>query len=230
MSRRLSSAVALGIIVAVAAPAAAHVTIQPNEGVTGAFSRFVVRVPNERPDASTVRVDVEFPSLAFVSFEPKDGWRRNVQEGEFAEPVEAFGDEVAEGVLSVSWRGGEIGPGEFDEFGFSARMPDGEEELEFRAFQHYSSGEVVEWTGPADSDEPASHVAVYDIGAGEGEGQLAVLARVNDAQGQTDHASHLAALQEEDSNVPLLLGVAALVVALIALFLALRRPRSPSDA
>ena len=183
MKKFIAAAVAVAGAVVFAAPALAHVTVQPNEAVIGTFSRFVVRVPNERDDAGTTKVTVELPPLAFVSFEPKDGWKRTEETVEFDEPIEIFGEKITEGVGSVTWSGGEIGPGEFDEFGFSARMPDGETTLTFNATQRYSSGEIVEWTGAPDSEEPAAQVNVYDIGAEEGEGDLAVLARLNNAAG-----------------------------------------------
>ena len=53
MRRIALAAAALGAVALIAPPAAAHVTVQPNEAVAGSFSRFVVRVPNERDDAST---------------------------------------------------------------------------------------------------------------------------------------------------------------------------------
>src|SRR5688500_13570725 len=187
MRKLIAAAVAVAGVLVLSAPALAHVTVQPNEGVVGAFARFVVRVPNERDDASTTKVTVEFPPLAFVSFEPKDGWKRSTETVESDEPIDVFGEEVTEGTGSVTWSGGEIGVGEFDEFGFSARMPDGEETLTFNAIQTYSSGEVVEWTGAPDSETPAAQVNVYDIGAEEGEGEIAVLAQL--AQGDGDDAS-----------------------------------------
>ena len=55
--------VATGIIfLALVLPgsAFAHVTVQPQEAVQGSFSRFVVRAPNERPDASTIKVEIQF--------------------------------------------------------------------------------------------------------------------------------------------------------------------------
>ena len=131
MKRFLLCALAACAGLTALAPAAlAHVTVQPNEAVVGSFSRFVVRVPTER-DVPTTKVKVLLPPLAFVSFEPKEGWKRTVEMVELDEPIVVFGEEVTEAVGSVTWSGGTIGPGEFDEFGFSARMPDAEETLEF---------------------------------------------------------------------------------------------------
>ena len=224
MKKLIAAAVAVVGVFALAAPAFAHVTVQPNEATVGTFSRFVVRVPNERDDASTTKVTVELPPLAFVSFEPKDGWKRTTKEVEFDEPIDVFGEEVKEGVGSVTWSGGEIGPGEFLEFGFSARTPDAEGPLTFGAIQTYSSGEVVEWTGAPDSEEPASVVNVYDIGAAEGEGQLAVLAKL--ASGETDDEAEDDDEGEGDDMLGVGLGGLGVLLGLVAIVLASKK-RAP---
>jgi len=231
LKRVLIAALCAAGVLVLAAPALAHVTVQPNEAVVGAFSRFVVRVPNERDDAGTTKVTVQLPPLAFVSFEPKEGWKRTTKTIEFDEPIEVFGEEITEGVGSVTWSGGGIGPGEFDEFGFSARMPDAETALTFEAVQTYSSGEVVEWTGAPESEEPAALVNVYDIGAGESEGQLAVLARLNEAAaaGTEDTGAEAEAADDGDTSDSLGLVVAgvALLLSVVALAMAAtKRPRA----
>ena len=221
MRRALMGALAGALVVVVASPAAAHVTVQPNEAVVGTFSRFVVRVPNEKPDADTTKIVVKLPPLAFVSFEPKDGWKRKTKMVELEEPIEAFGQEITESVGRVTWSGGRIGPGEFLEFGFSARMPEGEETLEFRALQTYSDGEVVKWTGAPDSETPAATLATYDLGLDEGQGELGALAelRAGTADAPMDDDND----DDEGLETETLLSGLALLVALIALVLALRR-------
>lgn len=219
MKKSIVGAVVL-VLFLLSSPALAHVTIQPNEAVLGSFSRFVVRVPNEEADANTDSVKVELPPMAFVSFEPKEGWKRTVEMTTLDEPIVAFGGEIDEVVGTVTWSGGSIAPGEFDEFGFSAKMPDEEATLEFLATQAYDSGKVVEWVGPADSDEPAPLLNVLDIGAGEEEGQLAVLARLNSAAGRSEEPEEP---EGSDSNtLPLVLAAGALVIALLALASSLR--------
>lgn len=227
MRKALTGALAGALVAALAPAAAAHVTVQPAEAIAGTFSRFVVRVPNERPDADTTKVVVNMPPLAFVSFEPKDGWKRDVEMVELDEPLEAFGQEITETVGSVTWQGGRIGPGEFLEFGFSARMPDGEESLVFEALQTYSGGEVVRWTGAPDSETPAATLTTYDLGLEEGQGQLAVLAELAAAKTADGSESPEDEADEDDgSGTATLLGGAALVLSLIALVLALRRSGS----
>ncbi len=227
MRRALLGALAGAIVAAPAPAASAHVTVQPTEAIAGSFSRFVVRVPNERPDAETTKVVVKMPPLAFVSFEPKEGWKRKVKMVELDQPIEAFGQEITEAVGKVTWKGGRIGPGEFLEFGFSAKMPDGEETLTFEALQTYTGGEVVEWTGAPDSETPAASLTTYDLGLEEGQGQLAVLAELagggeapGDGGGETSD-------DDEGTSTATILSGAALVLALIALVLAMRRGATP---
>jgi uncharacterized protein YcnI len=175
--KRKSWAVALGIFLALAPTAAfAHVTVQPNEYEIGSFARFVVRVPNERDDASTTKISVKFPStLVSVGFQPIAGWDRTVKMKTLKKPIEVFGEKVTEVVGTVTWTGGKIAPGEFQEFGFSAKVPDEPTDLVFPALQTYSSGEVVRWIGPEDADNPAPHVNILDAGTAEAGGQLGLL-------------------------------------------------------
>ena len=218
--------------------AQAHVTVQPNEAPAGAFFRFVIRVPNER-DVPTTKVRVEFPeNLIFTSFQPKEGWDRVVKMKKLAEPIEAFGSQVDEVVGSVTYSGGSIGVGEFDEFGFSVRVPEEEGELEFRAFQTYEGGEVVEWTGPADGESPAARVFVYDLTdlAEEGQGQLGLLHdtvrqvdEIASASGGMDHDSMAADGEKKDggdSGLGVILGGLGTALGAAALLVALTKKRA----
>ncbi len=113
------------------------------------------------------------------------------------------------------WSGGGVEPGEFMEFGFSARMPEEATTLEFPAIQTYDSGEVIRWIRPADAEEPAARVQVLDIGAGEEEGQLAVLA---------DLRSSVDALDDPpDTTLPLVLGIVGVVLGGTALAVVTRK-------
>jgi uncharacterized protein YcnI len=211
------------LTLAVAGPAFAHVTVQPPEGVVGSFSRFVVQVPNEQDKASTVSIEVQFPPMAFVSFQDVPGWERTVEMTTLDEPLEVFGEELTEVVGTVTWEGGEIEPGEFQEFGFSARLPDDPTTLEFPALQTYSSGEVVRWIGPPDSEEPAALVEAIDLGT-EGQGELEILAELN----RSSHREEQAAPDDgEGSRTPaLILGTLGTALGAIALIVSVARRRA----
>lgn len=204
----VTALVALGAV-----PAVAHVTVQPTEARTNSFSRFVVRVPNERDNASTVKVEVQLPdSLVAVSFEPKPGWTRRIERKPLPAPVEVFGEQVSDYIATVTWEGGRIGAGEFEEFGFSARTPQAATTLAFPAVQTYDNGEVVRWIGPAGSEEPAGQVKTYVLA----EGDLATLSRLA-AGGATRPRS------DDDGTEPSTVAAwAALAVAIVALGLAVR--------
>jgi uncharacterized protein YcnI len=136
----------------VGAPAAyAHVTLNPDTAKAGSFSRFAIRVPNERDKAATTRLTVQIPAgLEFVGFQVKPGWKRTVEKS-------------GSRIVSVTWTAtalsARIRPGEFDEFGLSAKLPARKGTvLVFPAIQHYSNGEDVRWIGPPSADRPAPRV------------------------------------------------------------------------
>ncbi len=168
--------VAAAVAAALALPAAAsaHVTLQPSTAPADGFTRLDVRVPNERDDAATVKVDVQLPpGFAFVSYEPRPGWKVAVERGKAEQPIEVEGGfEVDEEVRRITWSGGRIGPGEFVDFGLSLRMPKGEagDKLTFKALQTYEDGDVVRWIGPEDADEPAPVVTLTGASSGGGHG------------------------------------------------------------
>ena len=169
-------AVAAAVAAALALPAtaAAHVTLQPSTAPADGFTRLDVRVPNERDDAATTKVDVQLPpGFAFVSYEPRPGWKVTVKREKTDEPIEVEGGfEIDEQVSQITWSGGRIGPGEFVDFGLSLRMPKGEggDKLTFKALQTYDDGDVVRWIGPEDADEPAPIVTLTDPATGGGHG------------------------------------------------------------
>ncbi len=214
-------AAAVAVALALAPAAVAHVTLQPPEAPAGGFTRLDVRVPTERDDASTTKVEVQFPpGFLSVSSEPVPGWNAELTMRQLDKPVEQFGEQVNEEVDTITFSGGEIGPGEFQDFGLSVAVPDGKpgSMLTFKAVQTYSSGEVVRWIGPPDSEEPAPQV---ELTAAEEEGGSAPAAQ--------QPAAPAASEEDDDGNglaiVALVVGAAGLVAGLAALLMARRRPR-----
>ena len=163
MRRSILAAVAAAALL-VPAAAQAHVTLQPDTAPAGGFTRLDVRVPNERDDAGTTKVEVRMPpGFEFASYEPVPGWDVEVTRS-------------GEQVTRITWTGdgeqGIVEPGQFQDFGLSLRMPEGEagQKLTFKALQTYQGGEVVRWIGPEDADEPAPVVTLEagDEGGGQG--------------------------------------------------------------
>ena len=227
---RCAALSAATLLLALAAPAWAHVTVQPTEATAGSFSRFVVRVPNERDDAATVKIEVQFPdTVTNAAFQPKQGWTRTVTMRTLDEPIEVFGEPVTEVIDTVVWEGGRVEPGEFDEFGFSVRTPDEPGELRFPAVQTYDSGEEVRWVGEPDSEAPAGRVTVAAAEHGEGGGHGAPSGGESPTPGDApppDDAS-TGGVETTGTSViyPTALGALGTLLGAAALFLIARRNR-----
>ena len=124
---RIRSAVSIVLgALTVPATADAHVTLNPPEWEAGGFARFAVRVPNERDNVDTTRVTVRLPeNVVSASFQPVEGWRRTVEMEQLDEPIAEEGEEpITERLATVTWSGGRIRPGEFQEFGISFQVPE----------------------------------------------------------------------------------------------------------
>ena len=127
-----------------------------------------VRVPNERDNKGTVKVDVRLPhGVYFLSYKKVPGWKVKLTKKKLSTPVSLEGLRVTEEYTRVVWtgnrkKGGIIRPNQFEEFPLSVRVPDGQpgSELVFRAFQTYRGGERVAWTGAPDADTPAPRVTL----------------------------------------------------------------------
>jgi uncharacterized protein YcnI len=206
------------------------VTLNPPEWEAGGFARFAVRVPNERDDADTTRVTVRLPeNVVSASFQPVEGWRRTVEMEQLDEPIEEEGEEpITERLATVTWSGGRIRPGEFQEFGVSFQVPEDAvgRSLAFPAIQRYSDGEVVRWIGAEDADEPAPQIEV--LAAAEEEGEAAATPEATPSPEATPAAGEGGSDDDATSraNLALGVGVAGLLAGLGALGLTLMRRRA----
>jgi len=166
---KTKTTIALIALLALLAPAAAsaHVTLQPDEVAAGDFAVLDVRVPNERDDAATTKVAVQFPSgFPFASYQPVAGWSVQVQMEKLDKPLTSHGEKISEQVGRITWTAtGDAGvqPGQFQDFPISVQIPgEGGDTLTFKALQTYDNGEVVRWIGAPESEEPAPQVAVTE--------------------------------------------------------------------
>lgn len=189
--------------------AGAHVTVSPNSVPQNSYQVFTVRVPTEK-EVATTSVKVAIPEGVNISrFEPKPDWTYTTESN-------------ADGKLtSVTWQaaGNGLGPTEFGEFRMQGKVAEDATELVWKAYQTYADGEVVEWTGAADADKPASVTAVM-AATGDGHG---------DSHGAAAGGTAGDADADEDAQRdPLTLGlaIAGLVAGLLALVVALTRKRA----
>lgn len=124
-SQLIISALAL-VAIAVTAPAAAHVTIEPREAPANSYYKAQFRVSHGCNGAPTVRVRVRIPAGAVsVKPQPKTGWQVETVRTKLAQPVDsAHGKQITEAVSEVVWSGGNLLDEHFDEFAVMMRLPD----------------------------------------------------------------------------------------------------------
>lgn len=142
-----------------AGTAFAHITVNPRTAEPG-YGVATIRVPNEK-DNPTISVRVVVPEGATVhGVKAVPGWTYTVQRAE-AVATPAEGHAESEGrITEVIWTGGQVGAGEFEEFPLSVQYGDPGDYV-WKSYQTYSDGETVQWDGK-DSDHPASVVAVAE--------------------------------------------------------------------
>jgi uncharacterized protein YcnI len=206
---------------AAAAPASAHVTVNPSDAVQGGYTRVAFRVPTESDALNTTKVEVFMPEanpIASVSTMPVPGWTAAVEKGAPATPLKAHGSDVTEVVKKVTWTANPdavIKPGEFMEFPLSLGPLPEVDRLVFKALQTYSDNSVVRWI-----EEPAA------AGGAEPEKPAPVLklAKKGAAPAANTTGVTLAASSSDDSGsktggTALGLGIAGLVAGLAGLVL-----------
>jgi periplasmic copper chaperone A len=224
--RRLLICVGLAAVVFPAA-AVAHVTIQPGEWEAGAFAAMAVRVPNERDDAETTSVTVQFPENVLTArFQAHAFCEREVEREKLDQPVE----EITERIVSVTWTcDPPIASDGFDEFGMSFQIPEDAQpgdEILFPAVQVYSSGERVRWVDPdPEADEPAPRIVV--VAPEEEEAAPPPAATTTEAEA-TAAAAASSDGDDSSSTAALVFGIAGLATGLIALGVALFRKPKPT--
>lgn len=159
---RLGLAVPCGLllVVLVAGSAAAHVEISPGRVPAGGSAELTLRVPNEESAAVTTKVTVLIPTahpMAQVLARPVPGWTVSERRTKLSKPLVTDDGRFTSVVSQVTWSGGRIAPGEYQDFALSVDpLPDRPARLAFKTLQTYSDGDVVRWIDlPQPGVEPA---------------------------------------------------------------------------
>ncbi|MFJ4843007.1 YcnI family protein [Streptomyces sp. NPDC088746] len=203
----LAGGVAASTVLLLAGTASAHVSVQPQgEAAKGGYATVNFKVPNERDNASTVKLEVNFPTdhpLASVSAQPVPGWKIEVTKSKLAEPLEVHGKKINEAVSKVTWTadGSGIEAGYFQQFPLSiGQLPEDADQLVFKALQTYSNKEVVRWIEePAEGgEEPESPAPVLALTAPAADAHGATAA--DDKSGEAEEAKETTASSDDASS------------------------------
>ncbi len=208
-------------LLTLAGTASAHVTANAATAEQGGFTKVSFRVPNERDNASTTQLEISFPTdhpMAFVSTRAVPGWTSTVQKTKLDKPIKTEDGEVSEVVSKITWTGGKVAPGTFEEFDVSmGPLPTDTDELVFKALQTYDNGEVVRWidTAPEGAAEPEHPAPVLK------------LAPANAAQAATVTTSGGAPSATATWGV--VLGIGGIALGLVGIILGLLNRRSAAS-
>ncbi|MDC7337901.1 YcnI family copper-binding membrane protein [Streptomyces lydicus] len=212
----LVGGVAAGSVLLLAGPAFAHVSVQSQSAPKGGFATVNFKVPNERDDASTVKLEVNLPTdhpLASVMPQPVPGWKVSVTKTKLAKPIEMEGEKINEAPSKITWTadGKGIEPGQFQQFPLSVgQLPENADQLVFKALQTYDNKDVVRWIEPTKegAPEPENPAPVLHLTAAEGDGHGA-------AAGDDAKTTAAAAETSASDTTARVLGVVGIVVGII---------------
>jgi periplasmic copper chaperone A len=157
--------VAGGVLTAVAAPALAHVTVNPKAVPGGSYSQLTFRAPNEEAKAAFTKLTIHLPAdhpLGSVSTRPLPGWTASLTTAKLDKPITTDDGTVTEYTNTVTWTAtdGGIAPEQYQNFDVSVGPLPDTGTMTFSADQFYANGTVVHWdevakAGAAEPDHPA---------------------------------------------------------------------------
>ncbi|MEU3947289.1 YcnI family protein [Streptomyces sp. NPDC029526] len=215
-------------VLALSGPALAHVSVQPEgEAAKGGYAVLNFKVPNERDNASTTKLEVTFPTehpLASVMPQPVDGWDVKVTKSKLDKPLEMHGKKIDEAVTKVTWTADDDGiePGFFQKFPVSVgTLPEDADDLVFKALQTYSNKEVVRWieVPQEGQDEPDFPAPVLTLAEASGDGHHGASddKAADDADSAEKASAETSAASDSDGSdtTARVLGVVGIVVGAI---------------
>lgn len=224
------TAIAAAAVLGLAAPASAHVSVQPGQAEQGGYAGVTFRVPNENDNAGTTKLEVNLPDdkpLTSVRTRPLAGWTANVEKKTLATPITSHGKTITEAVSKVTWTanaGTRINPGQYEDFEVSlGPLPTDTDKLVFKALQTYDNGDVVRWIdlpGPdgKEPEKPAPTLKLVPAGTGSAAKPSPA---ASGASGDSDKNVSVAASTSDKASdsTARTLGIAGLVVGVLGLAL-----------
>lgn len=205
----IAGGVAASTVLLLAGTASAHVSVQPQgEAAKGGYATINFKVPNERDNASTTKLEVNFPTdhpLASVSAQALPGWKIEITKSKLAKPLDVHGKKINEAVSKVTWTadGTGIAPGYFQQFPLSVgQLPEDADQLVFKALQTYSNKEVVRWIEEptAGGDEPESPAPVLKLTAASADAHGAAADDKSSDAGAAKSEDHTASSKTASSS------------------------------
>jgi uncharacterized protein YcnI len=177
------------VLVLTAAPAFAHIGVEPTKVASGSDVELTFHVPNETESAATNKIEMQMPTdtpFGEVSVSAPAGWTVATTTVKLDNPITTDDGTVTEAIDTVTWSGGSIPPGNYADFSiFVGPVPQDVTSLSFPTVQSYDDGTSVSWVetpteGGAEPEHPAPtvEVAAAPSGGGGGSSSTKTLAEV----------------------------------------------------
>lgn len=105
--------------------AGAHATLERQEAPSGALYKAVIKIGHGCAGSPTLSVRVQVPEGVIAAKPmPKPGWELKTVVGPYAKAYEFFHGSLSSGVKEITWSGGNLPDAWYDEFVFTAKLPD----------------------------------------------------------------------------------------------------------
>lgn len=164
------AAFAAAALLAFAAPAFAHATLEVQEAKIGGSYKAVLRVPHGCGTEATHTVRVQIPEGFYnVKPMPKAGWKLETVTGPYAQAYDNHGTQLTEGVKEIVWSEGNLPNEWYDEFvfrgSFAGTLEPGK--FYFPAIQECANGEEawIDVSGDENAEMPAPSLELVPAAA-----------------------------------------------------------------
>jgi periplasmic copper chaperone A len=222
---------ALVTVLGIAVPASAHVTVASDDATKAADdATLTFRVPNERDDAVTMKLDIKFPTknpIASVKPEPKTGWTVTMKTVKFNPPIKTDDGTITSGVGEVVYTATSkafgIPVNQADSFHLLVGPLPDTDTVAFPTVQTYSNGTVASWvepvTDPANPPEnPAPVLTLVAAAASDASPSAAAPAPGSSPSAAATPVPNLAGYATtSQSNTARNLGIAGIVLGALGL-------------
>lgn len=136
----ISKCLASSLLLA-AASVHAHIVLEQKSAIAGSYHKVTFMVGHGCDGSPTTGIDIEMPEpMAVVKPMPKPGWQLSTQTAPLAAPMSLHGRPITETVSRVSWKGGPLPDGHYDEFTVLLQLPKRSGPLYFKVAQLCENG------------------------------------------------------------------------------------------
>lgn len=119
----------------------AHIVLEQKSATAGSYHKATFMVGHGCDGSPTTGIDIEMPEpMAVVKPMPKAGWQLSMKTAPLAVPMLLHGRPITETVNRVSWKGGPLADGHYDEFVLLLQLPKHTGPLYFKVAQLCESG------------------------------------------------------------------------------------------